>query len=361
MLKNSKEKILIICVDKDNDIGRVTNVKTPIIGREKNIEVAVKFAISSPEDSDVNALFEAIRTYDEMKSNDVDCEIAILSGEAEGGLKSDMKIRDELNEVLSKYQATGAVFVSDGAADELIIPIIQSRLPIISVRRVIVQQERGVEETYIVLARYLRKIIEESHYARIFLGIPGIVFLLLATLYIAGYSQYAGVGALFMVGLAFIIRGFSLDTYIMTWLKSSPVIFFSSLMGLITIMISIYMGVGKVLSEAAINPGLLGNIAVMSGIFLNVISDMVLIGAAIVSGGRLVDKILRKSGKLWHNIVSLTFIVTIRPLLQEVANTLIRMEYSIDRLIMPLMVPTITTILLIVCFTLIEEISKRRR
>lgn len=359
MMKDSKEKILIVCVDKDNDIGRITKIKTPIVGREKNIEAAVKFAISSPEDSDVNALFAAIKTYDEIKSSNIDCEIATLSGEAEGGLKSDIKIVNELNEVLNIYQATGAIFVSDGAADELIIPIIQSKIPIVSVKRVIIQQERGVEETYIVLARYLRKIIEESHYARIFLGVPGIIFLLLAILYAAGYSQYAGIGALFMVGLAFVIRGFSIDTYVITWLKSSPAIFFSSLMGIITIVVSIYLGVGKVLSEIAINPTLTRNIAVISGIFLDVVSDMILISAAIISCGRLIDKILRKSGKLWHNIVSLTFIATIRPLLREVTDILIKQEYSIEKLITPLIIPTISTIILIISFTLMEELGRR--
>ncbi|MCS7368591.1 MAG: DUF373 family protein [archaeon GBS-70-058] len=360
-MNKSTERLLVICVDKDNDVGKATGLKTPIIGREKNVEAAVKFAITAPEDSDVNAIFAAIKVYDELKRNNIECEIATIAGEAEGGLKSDIKIRDELNEVLESYQATGAIFVSDGAADELIIPIIQSRIPIVSIKRIIIQQERGVEETYILFARYLRKIVEESQYARIFLGIPGLLFLSIAILIATGYSQYAGMGALFIVGIAFIIRGFSIDTHVIGWLKSSPIIFFSSLMGTITILISMYMGIGKVLSEVAVNPTLMGNIAGMTGIFIDVSSDIILIGFSIIIGGRIIEKTLRKSSKVWHNIVSLTFIVTIRPLLKGVAETLIKQEYSIQAILTPLLIPTITTITLIIFFTLIEGVIPKRR
>ncbi|MCS7097317.1 MAG: DUF373 family protein [Candidatus Methanomethylicia archaeon] len=358
-LSISKSKILILYVDKDDDVGRTTGFRTPIIGKDKNIEVALRFAVSSPEDSDVNALFAALKIYNEMKKSNMDCEIATLSGEAEGGLKADIKIRSELDEVLSVYQASGVIFVSDGAADELIIPIIQSRIPIISVKRIVIQQERGIEETYILLARYLRKLVEEAQYARLFLGIPGIIFLLLAVLYALGYSQYAGIGTLFIIGIAFIVRGFSIDTRVIGWLKSSPAIFFSTLTGILSIFISIYIGLGKVVSEVSINQSLMGNWAFLSGTFIDVSSDIILVGVAIISIGRLIDKILKKTGKIWHNAVSLTFIITIRPLLKELAQMLIKQEYIVQTIIAQLILPATATIVLIVFFTLLEEVRRR--
>ncbi|MEM2136576.1 MAG: DUF373 family protein [Candidatus Methanomethylicia archaeon] len=361
MKPTSTDKVLVICVDRDNDVGKVTGFETPIIGRDRNLEAATKFAIRSPEDSDVNALFAAVGVYDELRMSGINCEIATISGGEEGGLSSDIKVKEELSKVLEKYQATEAIFVSDGASDELIIPIIQSRLPILSIRRVIIQQERGVEETYILISRYLRKIIEESQYARLFLGIPGIIFLLLAVLYISGYAQYTGIGALMVVGIAFIIRGFSIDTLIMNWVKSSPIIFFSSLMGFITILISIYMGVGKVTSQISLDPNIAGNLILLSGIFLYGIMDIMLIGVGIFIVGRLIDKILRRSEKIWHNIVGIVFIIFIRPLIMETSQMLIKQEYSIYNILTPLILLTAITLILTMFFTLFEEFNKRRK
>ena len=44
-------KILVICVDRDNDIGEMLGVEGPIIGREKNLEVAKNLALKDPEES----------------------------------------------------------------------------------------------------------------------------------------------------------------------------------------------------------------------------------------------------------------------------------------------------------------------
>ena len=52
-------RILVLYVDRDDDIGVKAKIKTPIIGREDNLKAALSFALSDPEDSDVNALFAA--------------------------------------------------------------------------------------------------------------------------------------------------------------------------------------------------------------------------------------------------------------------------------------------------------------
>ncbi|MEM0231687.1 MAG: DUF373 family protein, partial [Candidatus Methanomethyliaceae archaeon] len=61
-----KRRILILSVDKDNDIGRVTGLSTPIIGKNEVLSAAIQFAIKSPEDSDVNSIFAAINIYETL-------------------------------------------------------------------------------------------------------------------------------------------------------------------------------------------------------------------------------------------------------------------------------------------------------
>jgi len=358
--KNEGKKILILCVDRDDDIGRITGENTPIIGKERNLKVAVKFAVNSPEDSDVNAIFAAIGVYNKLRAEGINCEVATIAGSPEGGLKADMKILEELEEVINHFSASGVILVSDGAADEAVIPIIQSKLPIISVKRILIQQERSVEETYIVIARYLRKIVEEPQYARIFLGIPGAIFLLLAILSISGYAQYTMIGALIIIGSAFTIRGFSIDRVIMQWWKSSPIIFFSGLMTSITIIVSLYEGARRVLSELSIEPAIITNIPKMIGLFLIQSMDIFLIGIGILIVGRMIDKYLGEKRKIWHDFVGLVFLITVRPLLQNIALLFTVAEFNQQTLIYSIITTAGINSSLIVIFTLIDKIRERR-
>ncbi len=170
-------RTLIICVDRDNDIGEKAGLKTPILGREASIAAATKLGLADPEDSDINAIFEAIRVYDRLKSENVgSVEIALIAGDKNLGIVSDRKIGEELDKVLSSLGAESAILVSDGAEDECIIPVIQSRVKIDSVRRVVVRQSKPLESTFYMM----KKLIEEPGFSHTFLPPVGLILVLLA-------------------------------------------------------------------------------------------------------------------------------------------------------------------------------------
>ncbi len=52
-----------------------------------------------------------------------------------------------------------AVVVSDGEDDETLIPVIQGKVPILSIQRIIVRQSRSVEYSYAILGRYIKTLI----------------------------------------------------------------------------------------------------------------------------------------------------------------------------------------------------------
>ncbi|HRU82096.1 MAG TPA: DUF373 family protein, partial [Candidatus Methanomethylicus sp.] len=107
------KRVLVLNVDKDNDVGVATGVRTPLIGRDKVASVASLFAIKSPEDSDTNSIFAAINTYDSLVQEGYTCEIAVIAGTEEGGFKADVKVASELEYVLKAFQTDGVIFVSD--------------------------------------------------------------------------------------------------------------------------------------------------------------------------------------------------------------------------------------------------------
>jgi putative membrane protein len=144
--------LLIICVDRDDDVGRKAGIETPIIGRDAVEDAARSFGVADPEDSDLNALFQAMRLYDESEE---EAEIAVVTGSRETHRNSDRAVAAQVDEVLEDVNATSAVVVTDGAEDEGIIPIIESRLRIDGVNRTVVKQAENLENAYHVVKRLL--------------------------------------------------------------------------------------------------------------------------------------------------------------------------------------------------------------
>ena len=60
-------KVLVICVDRDDDLGKKAKIKGPVIGREKNIEAGTALILADPGEADANTIFEAVKIFDELK------------------------------------------------------------------------------------------------------------------------------------------------------------------------------------------------------------------------------------------------------------------------------------------------------
>ncbi len=205
-----ESRTLIICIDRDNDIGERTGVRTPIIGKDACLAAATKLALADPEEADANAIFAAIKEFDGLLRKGFNCEVILVSGLFDRGVLGDRKIRREVAEALKGFPADGAVIVSDGVEGEELIPILQSLVPIISLRRVIIKHSASVEESYQVLGRYLKMLFFDSRYARYSLGIPGLIFIG-AVLISLVQPRAAPLVITVVIGLIFVIRGFDID------------------------------------------------------------------------------------------------------------------------------------------------------
>ncbi|MEM2974524.1 MAG: DUF373 family protein, partial [Candidatus Micrarchaeia archaeon] len=167
-----KEKILVLCVDRDNDLGTKIKKTGPIIGREANVAAATALLMKDPEDTDGNSIFQAVKVFDEMQKK-ADVQIVTLTGDAKLGYDADRKVTQQLERVLIEFPAPSCIFISDGADDEQVLPIISSRIKINSKKTVVMRQAKELEKTYIVL---LNK-IKEPYYARLIFGIPALIIL----------------------------------------------------------------------------------------------------------------------------------------------------------------------------------------
>ncbi len=193
-------KTLILCVDRDDDLGAKGGVATPIIGRRRNLDAAIALGLADPEDSDTNALFAAIHLYDKevaaAQGGGNPVEVATVTGHKNLGLKADRKLSAELEEVLGAVRPDEVILVSDGAEDEQILPLLQSRAKVVHVHRSVVKQAPRLEGFYYVLTRLL----DDEKQAKRFVLPFASVLLVWGFAYLFGLQSYAAGATLAILG-----------------------------------------------------------------------------------------------------------------------------------------------------------------
>lgn len=193
-------KIAILCVDRDDDLGRKAGIKGPIQGEEKNIEAAKRLGVADPSDSDTNAIFQAVKLYRETADA---VDIFTVTGDKKGGYKADKEIANQLDYIFEENEdIEGVYLVTDGSQDDQVIPIIESRTDIVSKKSVIVEQSEALERRYYVL----KEALKDPTIARIIFGLPGIILLIIAIFQDLGIQiVIVGIGAYLM------LKGFGIE------------------------------------------------------------------------------------------------------------------------------------------------------
>lgn len=200
-------RTLVLSVDRDDDIGWKAHVSSPATGRTACLAAANTLALADPEDSDVNAIFCAVKIFDELVEKGEDAVIAVVAGNHLHMIEGDRRIASSLEQVLKETEATECILVSDGAEDEYVIPIIQSRIPVSSIRRVIVNQMPNLEGTYYIL----KKFFEDPKISRMVFIPIGLAMLLYATAYLIGSPTIATIIVVGVIGCYLLYKGFGFD------------------------------------------------------------------------------------------------------------------------------------------------------
>lgn len=293
--------LLVICVDRDDDLGRKAGVDTPVVGRESVEHVAREFGLSDPEDSDLNALYEAMRIYDQEAATGEDVEIAVLAGSARTHRNSERAVARQLDRVLDDVDATRALVVTDGAEDESVIPVVESRLKIDGVSRTVVRQAENLENAYHVMKQFL-----DDPETRATLLVPlGILLMIFPVDVVLRHMGFEGVAialAAGVLGVYFIFKGFGLDDELDALIEGSREAIYSGKFSLITYIIAAGLavigvagGISGVQSLGADGEEVVTDIVPLAMAFVQG-SIFWLTGAGVVSSvGRIVDDYLRRN------------------------------------------------------------------
>jgi len=336
------KRILILCVDRDGDLEVKAGVKTPLLGRTANLDGAVALALKDPEEPDANAMFEAVRLHDNLqneKTPDEIFEVATISGSELGGVNADRKLVAELNNLLDSFSANEVILVSDGYSDEAILPLVESRVPVSSVRRIVIKHSESIEETAAVFSKYMKLLVDNPRYARLALGLPGLLVFIFGILWgvnfvYPGAIYYYGIAIVMVIGGYLLIKGFGIDRSakgLVTWAKEySPpplpmqISNYTIFAGILCIAVSVYLGVASITTNVAPFPtALTGWLSIAPKIvtfFIKGIMDLLVVGLIVVLFGRSVRLYFERDSRMLSNVALIVSVGWSRWILDGTAN-----------------------------------------
>jgi putative membrane protein len=372
--EKKQKRTFILCVDRDGDLGAKAGVKTPIVGREENLNAAVALALRDPEEPDANAIFETVRIYDRLvgegKSEEV-FKIATISGSEHGWVEADRKIVTELNELLGSFPANEVILVTDGYSDEAVLPLVESRVPVSSVRRIVIKHSQSIEESVALFTRYLKMVMENPRYSRIALGLPGLLFLILGILSIFNLLYYYWIVFIFVLSVFMVVKGFGVDKTVenfIQWMKEySPpplpvqISNYSTVAGALCIAVGIYLGTANIATKIPIPTdaaGWIGNFPVIIGFFIQGSMDLIVVGVCVVLFGRAIRWYFEHDIKLLRNAAVMVTVAWSRWILEGTADALITQGMSYEKLIFSVVIGILIGIASVLVVVVIHRSTK---
>lgn len=317
-----RRRTLVLSIDRDDDIGYKAGIESPIIGREACLHAATQLGLTDPEDSDINAIFQALRTYDELSAKGEDVVVAVIGGNHMNQLEGDRRIGDALLNIITQTEATSCILVSDGAEDDYILPIVQSRIPVESIKRVIVTQMPNLEGTYYII----KKLLDDPKIARVVLVPVGLAMLLYSAAYLWGRPDLATFIVVGAVGIYLLFKGFGIDEffgYFFSGLQNSfekgSFSFVTYISAVLILIVGIIMGMTSLLVYYPEDAGILLFIAAF--IYGSV---WWFVGAGLVAlTGKIIDYILHERDLLGKIVVVPFFIGAIGTIIYGASSYLL--------------------------------------
>jgi putative membrane protein len=279
---------LVLCVDRADDIGRTVGVSMPVDGWDAVRSLVTDVGLADPEDSTVNCLLEALRVTRDLRSDGESAVVAVVSGTGDSAVAADRAVARQIDDLLDRYDPSSAIIVTDSADDERLVPIVESRLPVDSVDRVVVRQARDIESTYYLLKQFLA---DEELRSTVLVPL-GIGLLLLPLLLVRFSLPVALAGLASLLGAAVLYKGLAIDTHLARLPDLIQDALYSGQVSVVTYAVAGGLAlVGVFLGALAVSPGTEGVVVpVMQFLYSSI--PWLALAALTASAGRLLDELI---------------------------------------------------------------------
>jgi len=285
---------LVLCVDRSDDIGRVAGLESPIVGWEAVRSLVTDVGLDDPEDSRVNCLLEALRVARDLRDDREESVLAVVSGGSDSIVGADRSLSAQVDDLIAEHDPDSAVVVVDSANDEQVVPVIESRVRVDSVDRVVVRQAHDIESTYYLLKQFLA---DEELRSTVLVPL-GATLLLLPVLLTQFSTGVALAGLAAVLGAALLYKGLAVDELLTEVPERVRSGLYSGRVSVVTYAVSLGLAlVGAFLGALAVTPQAGPESAVVGAMqFVYSAVPWLALAALTASAGRLLDELIGSDG-----------------------------------------------------------------
>jgi len=277
---------LVACIDRSGDLG----IEPPVVGWEPVQSLVTDMGIADPEDSRVNCLLETLRIARDLHDDDEDAIVAVISASGDS-VSSDRAVARQTDELVDDHEIDSAVVVVDSAEDERLVPIIESRVQVDAVDRVVVRQARDIESTYYLLKQFLA---DEELRKTVLVPVGVALLAFPALLFLADSPAVAMAAIAAVIGVFFLYKGMGIDTYLAALPGQVRDAFYSGQVSLVTYVVAAGLSLIGLFAGAIGVSSTGSRPALILGMRFAFDSIPWLTAAALAaSTGRLLDEIIR--------------------------------------------------------------------
>ena len=319
---------LVVCLDRAGDLGP----DGPVVGWEAIQGLVTDAGVDDPEDSRVNCLLEALRVARDFRDGGEESIVAVVSGD-DDGVGNDRSIARQLDSLLEEYDPDSAVVVTDSASDERLVPIIESRIRVDAVDRVVVRQSHDIESTYYLLKQFLG---DEELRGTVLVPI-GAALLAFPVLLLLADSVTAALAAIAAVTGSFLLyKGLGIDDALAAVPAMIRDAFYSGQVSLVTYVVG--AGLALVgLFAGGISASAMGDapelLLVLQFVFDSV--PWLAVAALAAATGRLIDELLSEKG-VSSALLNLPFgVVAVGLVVRGFTGYFLERADAIDPLVVP--------------------------
>lgn len=197
---------LVVCIDRGETVADIAG-ELPVVGEQAVRSLVTDVGLADPESSRVNCLLEGLRLAGELRDSGAEPVVAVVSG-VDDSVDADRDLARQIERLLADRSIESAVVVTDSTAEERVVHVVESRVRVDAVSRVVVRQARDLESAYYLLKQFLAN--EELRQTVL---VPiGVALLAVPVLVVFAQSLRAAVAAVAaLTGLFVLYKGLGVD------------------------------------------------------------------------------------------------------------------------------------------------------
>ncbi|MFB6360756.1 MAG: DUF373 family protein [Halobacteriales archaeon] len=282
---------LVVSVDRGGDVRRKGAIESPVVGWDAVRGLVTQVGLADPEDSAVNSLLEALRVTRDLEDEGESAEVALVSGAAETMVGADRSVAAQMDDLVADYDPDSVIVVIDSAEDERLVPIIESRVRVDSVDRVVVRQAHDLESTYYLLKQFLA---DEELRGTILVPI-GVALLAFPILSFLAGTGVAIAAITATIGGFLLYKGLGIDDYFEDLPAQARDAFYSGRVSIVTYVVAVGLALIGVFAGALGVSSLDSELGVIVSSMGFVYHSVPWLALAALAGstGRLFDEVIR--------------------------------------------------------------------